>query len=201
MSKKVKAKGAYSTDRQWHQDQSMMVVRQAAYNHLINGTPLLETIHGNDDLFDFCLRFKANKTDYLWLKHEDGTQEELQRVTRYYVANSDHHLVVQRPPITRKFTKKLEILFKRHDYDPTGEQIEEIKAALREKREPNWDEIGNPPEEVADELKPRIRFANIQDGFNVTVANRMPDKFPDDIDYSFYEGEAKKLTDIFTKNI
>lgn len=193
---KTKAKGAYSIDRQWHQDQSMMVVRKAAYNYLVDNTPLRETIEECSDPYDFMLRCKVNKTDHLWLIGEDNTREELQRVTRYYISNSSKRLVIQRPPLSRKVTKKLKVLFRKHEYEPNEEQMALIKKGLKIKKQPKPELIGNPPQAILDEIKPRIRFANVNDGYNVTVANTMPDKLSD-VNFDFYVDEAKKLVDVF----
>jgi hypothetical protein len=143
------------------------------------------------------LRAKVNRTDKLLLVNSvTGKEVEQQRVTRYYVSKSDNYLLKQMPPLGRKVTKIMQQTWKKHDYCPTPAQLSLIEKCLKNKETPDPDLIGNPPQEVLSEMKPRIRYNHIQEGRTVSVANEMPDKL-DQIDYSFYIAETEKLVNIF----
>jgi hypothetical protein len=73
---KVKEKGAFETKKDWHKDNSYMVVPIAVREYFVNGTPISETLHKHENILDFCGRYKATKgwhAEYVYL---DGNQEK-----------------------------------------------------------------------------------------------------------------------------
>lgn len=98
-SGKVKRKGAYEYKRQWHQDQSALIVPMAAEAALVYGMDGEEFIRQHDDRFDFCLRAKIPRSSKLVLVGSDGNEIKQQNMTRYYVSQSGGKLVKLMPPI------------------------------------------------------------------------------------------------------
>jgi hypothetical protein len=80
---KFKLKGVYEDERQWHQNQSMPVIRAAAVAAMVDGIDVEDYISAHDgDGFDFMLRLDLSKAAEL--KVADG--RVLKGVVRYYVS-------------------------------------------------------------------------------------------------------------------
>lgn len=100
----LKLKGAYwypekfpediinSSPPAWHKDFSAIVVTKAAVEHMVHGTDIAQFVCGHADPFEFMLRAKVDNSCKLFI----GDQE-VQRTTRYYVANSGGYMRVIRP--------------------------------------------------------------------------------------------------------
>ena len=101
MGKKLKRKGAYEYEREWHQNQSNLVVQKAVEKHLIEGVKIDDFIRNHDNPFDFMLRTNVPRTSRLVLEHE-GIEEPLQNVTRYYISTDGGQLVKIMPPLKGK---------------------------------------------------------------------------------------------------
>lgn len=97
---KIKRKGAYEYQPEMHKDHSALVVKMAAEHYVVHGTPVDQYIHNHADFFDFFLCTKINKSDYLY-GEIDGEEEELQRITRYYIAKSGMYFFKHMPPLAK----------------------------------------------------------------------------------------------------
>lgn len=98
---KIKRKGCFEYERQWHQDHSALVIPMAVESALINGEPVTDFIHNHDNLFDFMLRTKIPRSSRLVL-HTDQGDAPLQNVCRYYVSKTGGSLVKIMPPLAKK---------------------------------------------------------------------------------------------------
>jgi len=98
---KVKRKGAYEHDLEWHQNHSALVVPKVAEKVLLEGAPIRETVEQWPDLMDFMLRTKVPRSSQL-IMERDGQTTELQRITRYYIAKGGGRLFKIMPPLARK---------------------------------------------------------------------------------------------------
>jgi hypothetical protein len=80
---KRKRKGAYEPNKQWHQNQSMPIIRSAAEAAMCDGVDIEDFIRANDSNgFDFMLRLDMSKGSYLVL----DSGERMNGVVRYYVS-------------------------------------------------------------------------------------------------------------------
>ena len=80
---KRKRKGAYEASKQWHQNQSMPIIRLAAEAAMCDGIDIEDFIRANDSNgFDFMLRLDMSKGSYLLLDNGD----KMPGVVRYYVS-------------------------------------------------------------------------------------------------------------------
>jgi hypothetical protein len=73
---KVKEKGVFETKKDWHKDNSFMVVPLAVREYFVNDTPILETLMKHENILDFCGRYKASRnwhSEYVYL---DGYEEK-----------------------------------------------------------------------------------------------------------------------------
>lgn len=96
---KLKRKGAYEYNTQWHQDPSSPVVAMAAEAALVRGVPVREFVTNHREPFDFMLRAKVprgNKLMHRW--PEFGVELELQHITRYFISHNGGYLVKVAPP-------------------------------------------------------------------------------------------------------
>jgi hypothetical protein len=103
----VKRKGTYAYDREeelkteWHKNQSHLVVPRAAEAFLLRNENVMDFLRSHDDIYDFLGRTKVDRSSQL-LGIRDGKETELQRVTRYHVANTGYELVKVMPPLAKK---------------------------------------------------------------------------------------------------
>ena len=73
---KIKEKGVFETKKDWHKDNSYMIVPLAVREYFAKGTPIQETLHKHENILDFCGRYKATKgwhVEYIYL---DGDREK-----------------------------------------------------------------------------------------------------------------------------
>jgi hypothetical protein len=73
---KIKEKGAFETKKDWHKDNSYMVVPLAVREYFVNGTPISETLHKHENILDFCGRYKATKGWHVEYVYLDGDREK-----------------------------------------------------------------------------------------------------------------------------
>lgn len=96
---KIKRKGAYEYNTQWHQDPSSPVVAMAAEAALVRGESVRDFITNHRDPFDFMLRAKvprSNKLMHRW--PEFGVELELQHITRHFISHNGGYMVKLAPP-------------------------------------------------------------------------------------------------------
>lgn len=102
-SDKVKRKGAYEYEIDWHQNHSALIVKKAAEANIVHGTDIAEFIWHHEDDHDFMLRTKVPKTSILVGVDEDFNAEwEMQNITRYYIAHDGVELMKIMPPLPKK---------------------------------------------------------------------------------------------------
>lgn len=97
---KVKRKGAYEYDLDWHQNHSALVIPKVAELVLVYGKPIRETVENWPHLMDFMLRTKVPRSSYLrW------GDETVQNISRYYIAKGGKPLMKWMPPLAKKPTE------------------------------------------------------------------------------------------------
>lgn len=129
---RVKRKGAYEYDLEWHQNHSALVVPKVAEKVLLEGAPIRETVERWPDIMDFMLRVKVPRSSSLVIEYRDicrsdgrcqyaidngaegyghcptgkcvmpEQQHPLQNTTRYLITKSGGHLFKQMPPLKGK---------------------------------------------------------------------------------------------------
>jgi len=78
---KLKRKGAYEYELEWHQNHSALVVPKAAEAALIRGEDIREFILNHNDIYDFFLRTKVPRNSSL----ECGGKK-VSNIVRYYIS-------------------------------------------------------------------------------------------------------------------
>lgn len=83
-SGKVKEKGAFETVKDWHKDNSFMVVPLAVREYFVNGTPIEKTLENHNNIYDFCGRYKAGKGWHVEYAYLNNNREERINFGRTY---------------------------------------------------------------------------------------------------------------------
>lgn len=73
---KIKEKGVFETKKDWHKDNSFMVIPIAVRNYFVNNTPIEETLEKHENILDFCGRYKATKGWHSEFVYLDGNEEK-----------------------------------------------------------------------------------------------------------------------------
>ena len=94
---RLKRKGAYEWNVQWHQNAGGLVIPKVAEKVLVDGAPIRETVENWPDKNDFMLRVKVPRSSYL-----QWGDERVQNTTRYYIAKGGKPLMKWMPPLAKK---------------------------------------------------------------------------------------------------
>jgi len=99
---KLKRKGAYEYDVEWHQKHSALVVKKAAEASLVHGTDIREFITHHPDIMDFMLCAKVNRGSRLVAVDYHGNDRPIQSTSRYYISMFGEDLIKIMPPLRGK---------------------------------------------------------------------------------------------------
>lgn len=94
---KVKRKGAYEYDQDWHQNHGGLVIAKVTEQVLVHGAPIRETVEQWPDIMDFMLRTKVPRSSYL-----QWGEDQAQNISRYYIAKGGKPLFKHMPPLKGK---------------------------------------------------------------------------------------------------
>lgn len=193
---KLKRKGAYEYDLEWHQNHSQLVVPMAAEAALIRGVDIGEFIRNHNNIFDFMLRTKVGRSDHLIISDDAGNERELQRTTRYYIGVQGGSLTKVSPPVKgmtvgawKRATKLTD-----HFYNQVINELGAGNWAHLPQHELDanglpWDERIN----TKNRSKYIIRRTGLNVGRLVAPCNDIRDACRSNIDYEYYIAEAHKL--------
>jgi len=96
---KIKRKGCYEYNYQYHQDPSAMVVPKAAEAALVRGEDIRTFITSHRDKFDFMIRAKVPRSARLVMRWPEwDAEQELQNTTRVFISRNGGSLVKLLPP-------------------------------------------------------------------------------------------------------
>jgi len=101
----LKRKGVYEYDREWHQNQSALIIQKATEAYFLHGIQPIAFISNHKDVYDFMLRTKVNRTSKLLMIDYHGKETYLQKVTRYYVRYFGGELIKLMPPTASQLKK------------------------------------------------------------------------------------------------
>jgi len=98
---KVKRKGAYEYDVDWHQNASFLVIAKVAEKFFLEGVNISESLRSHTDRMDFMGRVKVPRSSRLVGVYPDG-ELQLDNTLRYYVSEGGCSLVKVMPPLAKK---------------------------------------------------------------------------------------------------
>lgn len=187
---KIKRKGCYEYNYQYHQDPSAMVVPKAAEAALLFDTDIRTFITQHRDPFDFMLRAKVPRASRLVLRWPEwGAEQELQNTTRVFISRNGGALVKLLPPTGQPGTWKRK----------NGITDEAYYAVMREitGQPGDTDSAGTPWEERI-HTKSRSKHTEVREsslcaGWKVTECADAADFDWGSLNYEWYIQEAEKL--------
>lgn len=190
---KLKRKGAYEYETQWHQDPSSKVVAKAAEAALVRGQCPAEFIVHHSHPFDFMIRAKVPRSSRLVLR-TDGDEQQLQNTTRVFAALNGGRLFKVMPPTEQPGTWKRKAKVPDHTYRSVMAEIAGQRGDIDAAGTP-WDariHTGN-------KSKHEQREMGICSGWLVTECADAKLFDWGDLDYGYYVAEALKLIDPLVK--
>lgn len=169
---KVKRKGAYEYELEWHKDHSALVVAKAAEAALLHGVSIDSFIRDHTDVYDFMLRAKVPRSSFL----EYGL-ENVGTIVRYYVSTGGDFLEKVMPPTGPEGQYKKANGVSQHEYDGWHQA---------------WGNVHNPEIHTNNGSIHETRRVGICTGWTVKLCNNIKE-FDGDINYEWYIKEAEKL--------
>lgn len=184
---KLKRKGAYEYNVNWHQDPSALVVAKAAEAALVRGECPAAFIVAHTDPFDFMLRVKVGRSDRLVMRYPWG-DDELQRTTRVFAALNGGRLYKQMPPKEQPGTWKRKAKVPDHTYRAVMAEIKGGRGELDAAGTP-WD----PRIHTGNQSRHELREMSIRSGWLMRECADAKHFDWDDLDHGYYVAEALKL--------
>ena len=91
---KVKKKGDFLTDFELHKNKSARIVPIALEQYYVNDIPVGETIKNHKNIYDFCLRQKANRNfHYEGINNKTNIVTKYDKLIRYYISNDGEEIL------------------------------------------------------------------------------------------------------------
>lgn len=186
---KVKRKGAYEYETQWHQDPSAKVVAMAAEAALVRGECPASFIVHHQDPFDFMLRAKVPRSSRLVMR-KAGREYQLQGTTRYFISTVGGTLHKVMPPTGEPGTWKRKAKVPDRVYESVLAEIAGW-AGERDAAGIVWDERIH----TGNKSRHETREMGLSSGWLVTECADAGDFDWATLDYAYYVTEACKLID------
>lgn len=187
---KIKRKGAYEYNYQWHQDPSSLVIPKAAEAALVHGEDVRTFITQHRDPFDFMLRAKVPRSARLVMRWPEwGAEREMQNTTRVFISRNGGSLVKLLPPTGVPGTWKRKNGIKDNVYNAVMREITGQPGDLDSAGTP-WDERIHTKSRSKHDA---VRETGMYVGWKVTECADAKDFDWGSLDYEYYVKEAEKL--------
>ena len=177
---KLKLKKDYSYELAYHQDPSALIIPKAIEYYLVHGQCIRDFITSHKDPYDFCIRAKVPKSNRLVMRWGEYGDQELQKITRYFISKTGGSLVKIAP------ARGIPGQFKRAN-KLTDNYFNQIMVEIG----PNiWDERVHTKNKS-------VYGNNVETGINVgwktTDCSDMDNFNWKNVNYDYYIAEAEKL--------
>lgn len=180
----LKNKGAYEWQNLgWHKNHSAPVISMASEMVLVHGKSVEDVIRNHDNYMDFMLRTKVPRSSNLVLVKDDGSEEQLQNICRYYVSNNGGQLVKVMPPVVESK------MLKYYNDDEGNEYFPKNKTEEKKYEKLGYKFMGEKS------VKQPPRRIGIDTNWNVVPCNNIKN-FNNDINYDYYIQSANKLIEL-----
>jgi hypothetical protein len=176
---KVKTKGCFEKDRDYHKNHSMMIIPIALEEYYLKGVLPDKTILDHTDIFDFCKAVKGNRAikykEKIWNNNQWQEKQLQTRVNRYIVTNKGSKLI--------KIMKPLE--------NEDGSQKKDKLVKYRQENPLQLDLFHF----VEDVVIVKDRESEVEAGYYTQMMNRIDSlNIQDyDINYNYYINECYKI--------
>ena len=183
---KVKFKGCFEIDRDYHKNHSKRIIPLALANYYINDIQPEETIYNhlnkddnysfadNHGIYDFCIGAKMKGSNKLYSRNiVDNTvvDESLNKMNRYYVSNNGCELIKKLQPLEKNYLTETE----KHNLKTGSNQLD-IFSIVEDVR-----------------VEPEDRESNLEAGWKCTLFNKYKESDNYDINYDYYIKECNKI--------
>ena len=183
---KVKFKGCFEIDRDYHKNHSKRIIPLALANYYINDIQPEETIYNhlnkddnysfadNHGIYDFCLGAKMKGSNKLYSRSiisNNIVDKSLNKMNRYYVSNNGCELIKKLPPLEKNYLTETE----KHNLK-TGDIQLDIFSIIEDVR-----------------VEPEDRESNLEAGWKCTLFNKYEESDNYDINYDYYIKECNKI--------
>lgn len=159
----------------WHKDLGNVISVRAAVAAMVHGIDPETFIHMSTNPYDFMCRIKVKRSDNLFYGGK-----EIQRNTRYYVSTNGFEMIKVAPPPGDK---------KEGAYKKANGVTEEQYKAVMLETGGKWDaRVCTKNKNVYEQRKTAV-----QAGHKLTVCNDVKDFNFENVNYTWYINEAKKL--------
>lgn len=189
---KIKRKGAYEYNVQWHQDCSALIVPKAAEAALVRGEDIRTFIMNHADDYDFMCRAKVPRSNRLVMRWPEYDAEmELNSIIRYYVSNDGCTLVKIAPPTGEIGTWKRATKVSDNLYNQVIAEY-----ATYDRGQVDVDSAGIPWDErihTKNRSKHDKREMGIAVGWRVTDCSNVKNFDRSTVNYDYYVEQAEKL--------
>jgi hypothetical protein len=173
---------AQSQPPAWHKDLGNIISQKAAVDFMVHGIPIAKTINECSDPFLFLMRAKVDRSCQLWIG-----SEQVQRLTRFYIAQNGAELRKVSPPsgVAGEYKRKNKITD--HEFYKV---MQEIGPGV-------WDgrihtgKAGKPKTQGRYETRHQVYSGT--GGFLVAEANDVSHFDWNNLNYSFYVDRAEEL--------
>lgn len=99
---KVKRKGRYEYDVEWHQDASALVVPKVAEKVLLENGKIVPLLRQWPDKMDFMSRVKVPRSSALVIEYPSKEEFRLENTQRFYASIGGGYLFKYMPPLAKK---------------------------------------------------------------------------------------------------
>lgn len=183
---KIKFKGVFEIDRDYHKNHSKRIVPLALANYFLEGVRPEETIlnHLTDQtsysfadahgVYDFCIGSKMKGKNILLQRTVKGVEiedKDLNKMNRYYVSNEGVELIKKLPPLDTNYLTETDK--HRAKVDSSQMNIFDILEDVK--------------------IDPSDRESNIEAGWLCTLFNKYQKSDNYDINYDYYINECYKI--------
>jgi len=165
-SDKIKLKGCYVSEPEWHKNHSALIVPKAAKAALVDGIDIADFIHNHGDLYDFFLRTKIPRSSRLVLttgEEQNAVVTQIQNVSRFFVADEGGQLTKIMPPLDKTKEQEEQDMEEYGVIQPNGErhigvcvgQFVQVRNDSTEinRRDINFDYYINETRKIVDPLR------------------------------------------------
>ena len=199
---KIKRKGAYEYDIQWHQDSSALIVPKAAEAALVRGEDIRTFIESHKDDYDFMCRAKAPRSNRLVMRwpEYDNAEIDLANIVRYYVSNTGGALVKIAPPTGELGTWKRAAKVSDELFNSVmvelAQDVDNMDSIGGTYLVSDSDSTGVPWDErihTKNRSKHGIREMGVCVGWRVTDCSNVKNFDRSTVNYDYYVQEAEKL--------
>lgn len=107
---KIKQKGDFVVDFELHKNKSARIVPLALEKYYIREIPIEDTVVNHENIYDFCCAVKGNAySKFFAINTKENTEQQLQKINRYYVSNKGINLVKRLPNLNKPISYQVDI--------------------------------------------------------------------------------------------